>query len=96
MFRDSMIANLSRDRLRFSQLNVRSNPDLDRLVAQAQDLVRGVAPQDLRDDVGLRRLVASEMAGVQAQVERMIVDAPLRRIIRPHTNGEGSNHAAGD
>ena len=65
-----------------------------RLVAQAQELVQGVKPQDLRDNDGLRRLVASEMAGVQTSVERMIVDAPRRRIIRPQVNGEGGNHAA--
>ena len=96
VFRDSAVANLGEFFSRFSQLNVRSNPDLDRLVAQAQELVRGVTPQDLRDNDGLRRLIASEMAGVQASVERMIVDAPRRRIIRPQVNGDGGDHAAGD
>ena len=43
--------------------------------------MRGVSPQDLRDNDGLRRLVATEMAGVQTRVERLIVDAPRRRII---------------
>ena len=95
VFRDSAVANLSEFFQRFSQLNVRSNPDLDRLVAQAQELVRGVTPQELRDNDGLRRLVATEMAGVQATVERMIVDAPRRRLIRPQANGEGGGHAPG-
>jgi hypothetical protein len=94
VFRDSAIANLSEFFSRFDQLNVRSHPDLDRLVAQAQELVQGVKPQDLRDNDGLRRLIASEMAGVQASVERLIVDAPRRRIIRPQANGDGGNHAA--
>ncbi len=96
IFRDSAVANLGEFFSRFGQLNVRSNPDLDRLVAQAQELVRGVTPQELRDNDGLRRLISSEMAGVQASVERMIVDAPRRRIIRPQVNGDGGNHAAGD
>jgi hypothetical protein len=94
VFRDSAVANLSEFFSRFDQLNLRSNPDLDRLVAQAQELVQGVKPQDLRDNDGLRRLVASEMAGVQTSVERMIVDAPRRRIIRSQVNGDGGNHAA--
>ena len=96
IFRDSAVVNLGDFFARFSQLNVRSNPDLDRLVAQAQELVRGVTPQELRDNDGLRRLIASEMAGVQAGVERMIVDPPRRRIIRPQVNGDGGDHAAGD
>ncbi len=94
VFRDSAVANLGEFFSRFSQLNVRSSPELDALVEQAQRLVRGVPPQDLRDDDGLRRTIASEMAGVQVQVERMIVDAPRRRIIRPQADGEGGGHAA--
>jgi hypothetical protein len=96
IFRDSAVANLSEFFSRFAQLNVRSNPDLDRLVAQAQELVQGVTPQDLRDNDGLRRLVASEMAGVQTKVERLIVDAPRRRIIRHQANGAGGTNAPGD
>ena len=93
VFRDSAVANLGEFFSRFAQLNVRSNPDLDRLVAQAQELVRGVTPQDLRDDGGLRRRIASEMAGVQSRVERLIVDAPRRRIVRPQASPNGGGHA---
>jgi hypothetical protein len=96
IFRDSSVTNLAEFFQRFGQLNVRSNPDLDRLVAQAQELVRGVTPQELRDNDGLRRMIASEMEGVQARVEQMIVDAPRRRIVRPPANGEGGVHASGD
>ena len=75
VFRDSAIANLSEFFSRFDQLNVRSNPDLDRLVAQAQELVQGVKPQDLRDNDGLRasceaaetRRVASSRIALMAE-----------------------------
>jgi hypothetical protein len=43
-------------------LNVRSNEQLDQLVGQAQQVIRGVEPQDLRDNVGLRQHVATEMS----------------------------------
>ena len=49
IFRDSAIGNLSEFFERFRELNVRSNADLDRLVADCQRIVRGVEPQDLRD-----------------------------------------------
>ncbi len=96
IFRDSAVANLTDFFQRFQQLNVRSNPELDALVEQARQLVRGVEPQDLRDDGALRRHVGEEMARMQTRVESLIVDAPRRRIVRsqPGTNG-GAHEAAG-
>ena len=54
VFRDSAIGNLVEFFDRFRQLNVRSNDQLDALVAEAQRVVRGVGPQDLRDSDALR------------------------------------------
>ena len=93
IFRDSVVTNLGEFFERFRQLNVRSNEDLDGLVAQAQRLVRGVSPQDLRDNDGLRRHVAGEMAVVQSQLEGLIVDRPRRQIIRSHPAPNGDHHA---
>ena len=68
IFRDTVVTNLGEFFERFRQLNVRSNEDLDGLVVQAQGLVRGVTPQNLRDNDGLRQHVATEMAVVQSQL----------------------------
>ncbi len=94
VFRDSAVNNLTEFFGRFERLNVRSSPELDELVAQAQRLVRGLTPQELRDRDGLRRHVAAEMGRVRAQLEGLITDAPRRRLVRarPASNGEG--HAA--
>lgn len=91
VFRDSAIANLTEFFQRFRTLNVRSNAQLDELVEQAQRTVRGVQPQELRDNDGLRRHVATQLATVQASLDGMLVDLPRRRIIRsvPSTNGGG-------
>jgi hypothetical protein len=94
IFRDSAVTNLGEFFERFRQLNVRSNEDLDGLVAQAQGLVRGVAPQDLRDNAGLRQHVAGEMAVVQSRLEGLIVDRPRRQIIRSAHARNGESHAA--
>jgi hypothetical protein len=51
-------------------------------VDQAQNLVRGVTPQDLRDSDALRTQVASQLTRVQATLDGMMVDRPRRRIIR--------------
>jgi hypothetical protein len=96
VFRDSVVNNLVDFFSRFSELNVRSSPELDALVEQARQMVRGVTPQRLRDSDSLRQQVAGEMAQVRQQVERLIVDVPRRRLVRarPASNGEG--HAVTD
>ena len=50
IFRDSAVTNLTEFFQRFRQLNIGSSQELERLVDQAQSLVRGVQPQALRDD----------------------------------------------
>jgi hypothetical protein len=95
VFRDTVVGNLSEFFERFRTLNVRSNDDLDGLVTRAQDLVRGVTPQDLRDNDGLRQHVAREMAVVQSHLEGMIVERPRRQIIRSNPGRNGADHAPG-
>ncbi|MBL8796912.1 MAG: hypothetical protein JNM56_23625 [Planctomycetia bacterium] len=96
VFRDSAIANLTEYFARFRDLNVRSNAQLDQLVEQAQQIVRGVAPQELRDNAGLRQHVATQLAAVQATLDGMLVDQPRRRIIRSRPVANGDSHANGD
>jgi hypothetical protein len=93
-FRNSAIANLTEFFARFRDLNVRSNVQLDQLVEQAQQIVRGVGPQELRDNNALRQHVATQLATVQATLDGMLVDQPRRRIVRNRPNGE--THATGD
>jgi hypothetical protein len=96
VFRDSAVTNLAAFFERFRALNIRSNAQLDELVEQAQQVVRGVEPQDLRDNEGLRQHVATQLAGVQAVLDGMIVSRPRRRLVRSSPSGNGASHAAGD
>ena len=82
VFRDSAVENLSAFFDRFRRLNIRSNPDLDALVEDAQRAVRGVEPQQLRDDPALRQRIATQLAGVQSVVDGLMVDRPRRAILR--------------
>ncbi|WP_397570409.1 hypothetical protein [Schlesneria sp. T3-172] len=83
VFRDSAVENLRDFFSRFQQLNIRSNGDLDQLVEQAQRILGGVEPQQLRDSENRRQQVASQLAGVQATLDGLMVDRPRRSIIRP-------------
>lgn len=89
VFRDSAINNLVEFFDRFRELNVRSNAQLDELVDQAQRLVRGVEPQELRDDVNLRQQVTTQLGQVQAAIDDLMTDMPRRRIIRARAASNG-------
>jgi hypothetical protein len=82
IFRDSAVGNLQQFFERFRDLNVRSSPQLDRLVEQCRQVVQGVAPQQLRDQDALRRLVATQLSGAQSVLDGLLVDRPRRRILR--------------
>ena len=82
VFRESAVGNLVEFFTRFRELNVRSNPQLDALVEEAQRAVRGVAAQDLRDSGSLRQRVASQLGQVQSSLDTLLIDKPRRRILR--------------
>jgi hypothetical protein len=54
VFRDSAVENLREFFERFRRLNIRSSPELDALVEQAQQTISGIEPQTLRDSNRLR------------------------------------------
>jgi hypothetical protein len=85
VFRDSAVNNLVEFFARFRELNVRSNPQLDELVEQAQRVVRGVNAQDLRDSGALRLRVADRLSQVQTSLDALLVERPRRRILRQQT-----------
>ncbi len=82
VFRDSAVENLGEFFTRFRQLNVGNNAQLDELVAQAQRVIRGVEPQQLRDSTALRQNVATQLSAVQSVLDGLLVDRPRRNIIR--------------
>jgi hypothetical protein len=82
IFRDSAVENLCEFFQRFRDLNIRSSEQLDNLVSDAQRVIRGVEPQALRDDAGLRQHVATEMSRVASVLDGMLVDRPRRNILR--------------
>jgi len=95
VFRDSAVENLREFFSRFRQLNIRSNPELDELVNQAQQVVSGIEPQQLRDSVRLRQMVARDFEQIQASVGELLVDRPRRNILRRAQAAQGAQTAQG-
>lgn len=96
VFRDSALGNFSEFFQRFQRLNVSSNAQLDALVEQAQQLLQGVTPDQVRTWPELRQRVQAGMEGVRQQLDNLVIDAPRRRIIRPSAAPNGETHATGD
>lgn len=83
IFRDSAFTNMTEFFSRFRELNIRSNDQLDELVARCETLVRGVNPQSLRESDALRRSLSTNLASVQSSLDQLVVDRPRRNIVRP-------------
>lgn len=81
-FRASAIENFKDFYENFRRMNVRSNPQLETLINQANSLVSGVDPKDLRKDASLRQRLSQQMTELQSAVNTVIVEAPRRRIMR--------------
>ena len=81
-FRDSAVENLTEFFQRFRNLKIGSNQQLDDLVDQAQQIVRGIQPQQLRDNETIRHEVATQLSGVQSVLDGLLVDRPRRAILR--------------
>ncbi len=79
---ESAVDNLTTFFERFRRLDVGSNEQLNALVEQAQQLVEGVTPQELRDSAALRQQVVEQLAGTQAVLDGLLVDRPRRAIQR--------------
>jgi len=82
VFRDSAVTNLLEFFDRFQRLNIRSDEQLDRLVAEARQVIGGKAPQQLREQPSLRQNVTQELTRVEAALEGWLVDRPRRNLQR--------------
>jgi hypothetical protein len=82
VFRDSAVKNLGEFFERFRHLDIVSSDQLGQLVDQVQSVVRGVKPQQLREQNSLRKHVATELSAVQSVLDGLLVDRPRRNILR--------------
>ena len=90
VFRDSAVTNLHEFFGQFKTLSVRSNAQLDELVKTAQSALRGIQPQQLRDNDALRQEIASQMSAVQSRLDELLVDRPRRKILRSTAKEEAA------
>jgi hypothetical protein len=80
IFRDSTIENFREFIGRFRRLSIGSSAELDRLVAQAADLVGGVRPADIREPGESRERLRAGMSAIADELAAGIVNRPARVI----------------
>ena len=55
---------------------------VEHLVQRAQKVLRGVEPQQLRDNNSLRQRLGSQLSSIQSSLDGLMVDRPRRNILR--------------
>lgn len=81
VFRDSVVTNLVDFFGRFKDLNIGSSDALNDLVAQAEGLVKGIAPDTLRNNPELRSQIKLQMDEVFSSLQSMMSERPRRKLL---------------
>jgi len=79
-FRDSNVTNLGEFFDRFKNLSIGSNAELEQLVNEAKEAVRGISPEWLRESQPLRDTIQERLATVRSQLDDLMVARPSRAI----------------
>jgi hypothetical protein len=79
-FRDSMIYNFHEFFETAGDRNLFADEEIAKLTQRAQEILRGVDPQDLRDYDDLRDRVTSSMHHLKGMIDESIVELPRRMI----------------
>lgn len=80
IFRDSMVKNMEQFLDLFEKRNLTNDGDLAAIVAQARQLMAGVDPASLRNNLGTRDRIRAGFEGIKATMDSMLVDRPVRQI----------------
>jgi hypothetical protein len=82
IFRDSAVVNFTEFFQRFHRLNIHSSSELDQLVQEAQQVIAGVQPRQLRDSSSLRRQLGSQLQQIHQSLDALLVERPRRNLLR--------------
>ena len=79
-FKNSLIGNIREFLATFQDRNITDDAEMERIIAQANQLLSGVDPQSLRDSDSTRAAVAQGFAAIQEQLDAMMVPRGSRVI----------------
>jgi hypothetical protein len=90
IFRDSAVESFQEFFRRFRTLVIRTPGELEELVREAEGLLRGVRPEQLRRSGQLREEIRQGLEEVQERLDLWLVDRPRRRILCPQPSCDPS------
>ena len=64
----------------FSGRNLFQDDELAGLVEQARSVLDGIDPDEIRENVWLKRRIADQMNKVKATLDEAIIEAPRRKL----------------
>lgn len=79
-FKDSMIKNMTEFLDLFEKRNITNDADLAAIVMQARQLLAGVDPATLRNNLGTRDRIRQGFERINAAMDTMLIDRPTRQI----------------
>lgn len=79
-FKNTLIGNIRAFMETFTDRNITDDVEMERVIAQANQLLDGVDPQSLRDSDSTRAAVAQGFAAIQSQLDAMMVPRGSRVI----------------
>jgi hypothetical protein len=79
IFRDSLVNNLEQFFHYFDQKNIVNDEDLAALVKQARSIMQGVSPDDLRENISLRKDIQQAMNSIKQTITEGVMLKPGRR-----------------
>ncbi|QDU79660.1 hypothetical protein Pla110_13710 [Polystyrenella longa] len=88
VFRDSALTNLTEFLMRFRQLNIRSNAQLEELIDEAERVTAGLSPESLRSERTMRETVREQLQQVGEVLEDQLELRPRRQIVRSRSREE--------
>lgn len=81
IFRNTVLDPINEFVRLFDARNLASDTELKTLVSQAQQLVNGISPEDLRTNDALRNSIQAGFASVKTTLDTLVIEAPEREII---------------
>ncbi len=76
------VSNLTEFFTHFKEMRIGSNSELDAVIQKAEQLIKGVSREDLKDSAVLRKEIASGLAQIKQDLVPLITVAPRRKGIK--------------
>lgn len=80
VFRNTLVENFAEFMETFEARNITNDEELQKLVKQSRELLKGITPDELRKQEALKSTIANGMAQINGKLDTMIINRPKRKL----------------